>query len=43
VTINVLGDTERPDTVQIKGSTDLAAPNLTALYVRDHKLTGAVL
>ena len=43
VTINVLGDTERPDTVQIKGSTDLAAPNLTSLYVRDHKLTGAVL
>ena len=43
VTINVLGDTERPDTVQIKGSADLAAPNLTALYVRDHKLTGAVL
>jgi 3-phenylpropionate/trans-cinnamate dioxygenase ferredoxin reductase component len=43
VTINVLGDTDRPDRVQIKGSTDLAAPNLTALYVRDHKLMGAVL
>jgi len=43
VTINVLGDTDRPDSVQLKGSTDLAAPNLTALYVRDHKLTGAVL
>ena len=43
VTINVLGDTDHPDSVQIKGSTDLAAPNLTALYVRDHKLTGAVL
>ena len=25
------------------GSTDLAAPNLTALYVREHKLTGAVM
>jgi 3-phenylpropionate/trans-cinnamate dioxygenase ferredoxin reductase component len=43
VTINVLGDTDRPDRVQIKGSTDLATPNLTALYVRDHKLAGAVL
>jgi 3-phenylpropionate/trans-cinnamate dioxygenase ferredoxin reductase subunit len=43
VTINVLGDTDRPDQVHIKGSTDLAAPNLTALYVRDHKLMGAVL
>jgi len=43
VTINVLGDTDKPDTVQIKGSTDLAAPNFTALYVRDHKLMGAVL
>jgi len=43
VTINVLGDTDHPDSVQNKGSTDLAAPNLTALYVRDHKLTGAVL
>ncbi len=43
VTINVLGDTDRPDAVQIKGSTDLAAPNFTAIYVRDHKLMGAVL
>jgi len=43
VTINVLGDTDRPDAVHIHGSTDLAAPNLTAKYVRDHKLTGAVL
>lgn len=43
VTINVLGDTDKPDTVQIKGSTDLAAPNFTAVYVRDHKLTGAVM
>jgi NADPH-dependent 2,4-dienoyl-CoA reductase/sulfur reductase-like enzyme len=43
VTINVLGDTDAPDAVHIKGSTDLAAPNLTALYVRNHKLTGAVM
>jgi NADPH-dependent 2,4-dienoyl-CoA reductase/sulfur reductase-like enzyme len=43
VTINVLGDTDRPDRVTLKGSTDLAAPNFTALYVREHKLTGAVM
>ena len=43
VTINVLGDTEKPDTVHLKGSADLAAPNFTAHYLRDHKLTGAVL
>jgi 3-phenylpropionate/trans-cinnamate dioxygenase ferredoxin reductase subunit len=43
VTINVLGDTDKPDAVRLKGSTDLAAPNLTALYGRDHKLAGAVL
>lgn len=43
VTINVLGDTDRPDAVEIRGSTDLAAPHFTALYSRDHKLTGAVM
>jgi len=43
VTINVLGDTDRPDAVRIEGSTDLAAPNFTAHYVREHKLTGAVM
>lgn len=43
VTINVLGDTDRPDRVTFRGSTDLAAPNFTALYVREHKLTGAVM
>jgi 3-phenylpropionate/trans-cinnamate dioxygenase ferredoxin reductase subunit len=43
VTINVLGDTDKPDTVHINGSTDLAAPNFTAHYVRDHKLAGAVM
>ncbi|HXY19329.1 MAG TPA: hypothetical protein VEH83_04980, partial [Gemmatimonadales bacterium] len=43
VTINVLGDTDKPDAVDIKGSSDLAAPNFTAHYVRDHKLAGAVM
>jgi 3-phenylpropionate/trans-cinnamate dioxygenase ferredoxin reductase subunit len=43
VAINVLGDTDRPDRVTLEGSTDLAAPNFTALYTREHKLTGAVM
>jgi 3-phenylpropionate/trans-cinnamate dioxygenase ferredoxin reductase subunit len=43
VTVNVLGDTDRPDGVRITGSTDLAAPNFTALYTRAHKLMGAVM
>jgi 3-phenylpropionate/trans-cinnamate dioxygenase ferredoxin reductase subunit len=43
VTINVLGDTDRPDRVSLAGSQDLRAPNFTALYMREHKLTGAVM
>ena len=43
VTINVLGDTDSPDSVEIRGSLDLKAPNFTALYTRGHKLTGAVM
>jgi 3-phenylpropionate/trans-cinnamate dioxygenase ferredoxin reductase subunit len=43
VTINVLGDTDRPDSVEIRGSTDLKAPNFTALYVRENRFTGAVM
>jgi NADPH-dependent 2,4-dienoyl-CoA reductase/sulfur reductase-like enzyme len=43
VTINVLGDTDKPDTVEIKGDTGLQAPNFTALYTRAHKLVGAVM
>ncbi len=43
ITINVLGDTERPDSVEVRGSTDLAAPRFTALYTREHKLAGAVM
>ncbi|HVO34583.1 MAG TPA: FAD-dependent oxidoreductase [Gemmatimonadales bacterium] len=43
VTINVLGDTDKPDSVEIKGDTGLAAPNFTALYIRGHKLAGAVM
>ena len=43
VSLNVLGETERPDRVVTKGSTDLKAPLFTAHYVRGNRLTGAVL
>ena len=43
VTINVLGDTDKPDSVELKGDAGLQAPNLTALYTRGHKLVGAVM
>jgi 3-phenylpropionate/trans-cinnamate dioxygenase ferredoxin reductase component len=43
VTINVLGDTDRPDAVEVRGSTDPATPNFTALYSRAQRLTGAVM
>ena len=43
VTINVLGDTDKPDTVEIKGDAGLTSPNFTALYTRGHKLVGAVM
>lgn len=43
ITINVLGETDTPDRVEIRGSTDDAKPRLTALYVRGAKLMGAVL
>ena len=43
VTINVLGDTDKPDSVELKGDAGLQAPNFTALYTRGHKLVGAVM
>ncbi len=43
VTMNVIGEMERPDRVVIKGSTDLKAPLFTAHYLRADRLTGAVL
>jgi len=43
VTINVLGDTDKPDSVETKGDTALTAPNFTTLYTRGHKLVGAVM
>lgn len=43
VTINVLGDTDRPDAVEVRGSADPASPNFTALYSRGNRLAGAVM
>jgi 3-phenylpropionate/trans-cinnamate dioxygenase ferredoxin reductase subunit len=43
VTINVLGDTDSPDGVEIRGSAEVEAPNFTALFVRSFKLVGAVM
>lgn len=43
VTINVLGDTEKPDRVQVLGGMDTAQPHFTAVFVRANKFVGAVL
>jgi 3-phenylpropionate/trans-cinnamate dioxygenase ferredoxin reductase subunit len=43
VTINVLGDTDRPDRVEIRGTTDTDAPNFTALFIKSFRLAGAVM
>jgi len=43
LTINVLGDTDAPDHVEIRGSLDLAAPRLTALDTQGGALRGAVM
>jgi len=42
ITLNVLGETDSPDSVEIRGSMDSAAPNFTALYQRNFKFLGAV-
>jgi len=43
VSLNVLGETDRPEGVVMKGSTDLKTPLFTAHYLRGNRLTGAVL
>ena len=43
ITLNVLGDTDAPDAVEIRGSTDTAQPHFTALYARGGRLMGAVM
>ncbi len=42
LTINVFGDPENPEKVEIRGSMDLAGPRFTALYSRGGKLVAAV-
>lgn len=42
ITINVLGDSESPDSVEIRGTMDGASPNFTALFTRGFKFVGAV-
>jgi len=43
ITVNVLGDTDQPDKVEVRGTTDSAKPHFTALYTRGPKLFGAVM
>jgi 3-phenylpropionate/trans-cinnamate dioxygenase ferredoxin reductase subunit len=43
ITLNVLGDTDTPDGVEVRGSTETANPRFTALYTRGGRLIGAVL
>jgi 3-phenylpropionate/trans-cinnamate dioxygenase ferredoxin reductase component len=43
VTMNVLGDTDKPDRVRVTGSLDIAQPHVTAYYVRANRLVGVVL
>lgn len=42
ITINVLGETDAPDEVIVRGSTDTSRPNFTALYRKGPRLMGAV-
>jgi 3-phenylpropionate/trans-cinnamate dioxygenase ferredoxin reductase subunit len=43
VTINVLGDTDKPDRVELRGTTDTDAPNFTALFIKGFRLAGGVM
>jgi NADPH-dependent 2,4-dienoyl-CoA reductase/sulfur reductase-like enzyme len=43
ITLNVMGDTDTPDGVEIRGSTDVSTPSFTALYSRGGRLMGAVM
>jgi 3-phenylpropionate/trans-cinnamate dioxygenase ferredoxin reductase subunit len=42
ITINVLGDTENADSVEVRGDMDPASPQFTALYAKESRLVGAV-
>jgi 3-phenylpropionate/trans-cinnamate dioxygenase ferredoxin reductase subunit len=43
ITTNVVGDTDNPDQVTVRGTMDDAHPHITALFQRGGKLTGAVM
>ena len=43
VTVTVLGDTEKPERVQVLGSMDVAQPHFTAYCLRENRFVGAVL
>jgi 3-phenylpropionate/trans-cinnamate dioxygenase ferredoxin reductase subunit len=43
ITLNVLGDAELADAVELRGQLDPSLPNFTALYTRGAKLVGALL
>jgi 3-phenylpropionate/trans-cinnamate dioxygenase ferredoxin reductase component len=43
ITLNVLGETDAPEKVEMRGSTEVASPKFTALYVRGGRLMGAVM
>ena len=43
ITLNVLGDTDTPDAVEVRGSIEVANPRFTALYSRGGRLMGAVM
>jgi 3-phenylpropionate/trans-cinnamate dioxygenase ferredoxin reductase subunit len=43
ITVNVLGDTDAPTNVEVRGSTTVNAPHFTAFYERNGKLTGVVM
>ncbi len=43
ITVNILGDTDAPTKVDIRGSTTPNSPNFTAFYLRGDKLTGVVM
>jgi len=43
ITLNVLGDTDGTDHVEVRGVTDIAAPKFTALYTKGGRLMGALM
>jgi 3-phenylpropionate/trans-cinnamate dioxygenase ferredoxin reductase subunit len=43
ITVNVMGDTDQPEGVELTGSLAVSMPSFTALYRRGGKLMGAVL